>query len=377
MGINQVERNQGITSHREEREREMVLLLILLMSTAFGKPSSEQLDIGADIANQLDILTKFSHEAGTLFVNSSLIEEVVKSLLVAEEDLLQMEVGLKTLTYQFPELRMAGNYFTAFNRAKSYVRQTRQGFREFAHKAKIELRDLKILIQDVNKNEDSFLLEISLGKMKDLMSKTLKTLKEAEENYTKAVETFEDLNSSITSKKEELDKMLTRDYAWRKTVTLVETEVCQNKSKDIHDRVNQFLKDAEHFFKPGTKDEDIRKVINTEQLCLDRVPDKVSAFEAELEKLQGITGGTLEKTKHFDENIMKAIDVLTGEIDRFDILTEKVKDISQTIDNYPEEYVGEFLTIKTAFITGIDDLKKASENFLAQPKDILYLNEHN
>merc|ERR1711992_318383 len=346
------------TSHREEREREMVLLLILLMSTAFGKPSSEQLDIGADIAKQLGILTKFSHEAGTLFVNSSLIEEVVKSLLVAEEDLLQMEVGLKTLTYQFPELRITGNYFTAFNRAK------------------IELRDLKILIQDVNKNEDSFLLEISLGKMKDLMSKTLKTLKEAEENYTKAVETFEDLNSSITSKKEELDKMLTRDSAWRKTVTLVETEVCQNKSKDIHDRVNQFLKDAEHFFKPGTKDEDIRKVINTEQLCLDRVPDKVSAFEAELEKQQGITGGTLEKTKHFEESIMKAIDVLTGEIDRFDILTEKVKDISQTIDNYPEEYVGEFLTIKTAFITGIDDLKQASEKFLAQPKDILYLNEH-
>merc|ERR1712038_1470990 len=367
----------GITSHRGEREREMALLLILLMSTAFGKPSSDQLDIGADIANQLDILTKFSHEAGTLFVNSSLIEEVVKSLLVAEEDLLQMEVGLKTLTYQFPELRMAGNYFTAFNRAKSYVRQTRQGFREFAHKANIELRDLKILIQDVNKSEDSFLLKISLGKMKDLMSKSLKTLEEAEENYKKAVQTFKGPNSSIISKKEELDKMLSRPYAWRKTVTEVETEVCQNKPKDINERVNQFLKDAENFFKPGTKDEDIRKVINREQECLDRVPEKVSAFEAELEKLQGITEGTLEKTKHFDENIMKAIDILTGEIDHFEIRTEKVKDISQNIDNYPEEYLGEFLTIKTAFITGIDDLKKASENFLAQPKDILYLNEHN
>merc|ERR1712241_375268 len=349
---------------------------ILLMSTAFGKPSSEQLDIGADIANQLDILTKFSHEAGTLFVNSSLIEEVVKSLLVAEEDLLQMEVGLKTLTYQFSKLRITGNYFTAFNRAKSYVRQTRQGFREFAHKANIELRDLKILIQDVNKIEDSFLLEISLGKMKDLMSKTLKTLKEADENYKKAVQTFKDLNSSVTSKKEELDKTLSRPYAWRKTVTEVETEVCQNKSKDINDRVNQFLKDTENFF-TGTKDEDIRKVINREQECLDRVPEKVSAFEAELEKLQGITGGTLEKPKHFDENIMKAIDILIGEIERFEIRTEKVKDISQNIDNYPEEYLGEFLTIKTAFITGIDDLKKASENFLAQPKDILYLNEHN
>merc|ERR1711923_403095 len=189
----------------------------------------------------------------------------------------------------------------------------------------------------------------------------------------KAVETFEDLNSSITSKKEELDKMLTRDSAWRKTVTLVETEVCQNKSKDIHDRVNQFLKDAEHFFKPGTKDEDIRKVINTEKECLDRVPEKVSAFEAELEKLKGITGGTLERTKHFDENIMKAIDILTGETDHFETWSEKVKDVSQTIENNSKEYLREYETIGNSFIAGIDDLKLASEEFLAQPKDILYM----
>merc|ERR1712079_707123 len=115
------------TSQREgERETEMALLL-LLISTAFGMPSSGQHDVGAKIANQLEILNNYSNEAGKLLVNSSLIEEVVESLLGAEENLLQMEVGLKSLKYEVPKLWIDGNYFTEFNKAKSYVRQTRQG----------------------------------------------------------------------------------------------------------------------------------------------------------------------------------------------------------------------------------------------------------
>merc|ERR1712062_795203 len=320
------------TSQREG-EREMALLLVLLISTAFGMPSSGQHDVGARIANQLEIFNKFSDEAGKLFVNSSLIEDVVKSLLGAEENLLQMEVGMKSLKYEVPKLRIDGNYFSDFNKAKSYVRQTRQGFREFAYKAVIELRDLKILIQDVDKSQDSILLRISLEKVKDLMIKTLKTLKEAEENYKNAVELFKGLNTSITSKNEELEKMLNRNsaeyHAWVKTVKEVETEVCQNRSKDTKDRLNQLIKDGKHFFEQNLKKIDILGVINTEPLCLDSVDEKVSDFEAELEKLKGITEGTLEKTKHFDKDIKKAIDSLTGEIYHFDIWTEDVMDVSQ------------------------------------------------
>merc|ERR1712024_58958 len=364
------------TSQREG-EREMALLLMLLISTAFGMPSSGQHDVGAKIANQLEIFKKYSNEAGELFVNSSLIEEVVESLLGAEENLLQMEVGLKSLKYEIPKLRIDGNYFSDFNQAKSYVRQTRQGFREFAYKAVIELRDLKVLIQDVDKSQDSILLKISLGKMKDLMIKTLKTLKEAEENYKNAVELFNGLNTSITSKHEELEKMLNRDSYeykdWVKVVTEVETEVCQNRSKDTDDRFKQFFKNAENAVKEVIKKVDVLKVINTGPLCLDSVEEKVSDFEAELEKLKGITDGTLEKTKHFDEDIMKAIDSLTGEIYHFEIWTEEVKDVSQTIDKNTEEYLREYKTIGTDFIAGIDDLKVASEEFLAQPKDILYM----
>merc|ERR1712241_1261746 len=236
--------------HKErEREREMAFLLILLISTAFGMPSSGQHDVGAKIANQLEIFNKYSNEAGKLFDNSSLIEEVVESLLGAEENLLQMEVGLKSLKYEVPKLRIDGNYFTDFNKAKSYVRQTRQGFRELAYETVIELRDLKILIQDFDKSQDSILLKISLGIVKDLMIKTLKTLKEAEENYKNAVE----LHTFITSKHEELEKMLNRNSAeyhtWVKIVTEVETEVCQNRSKDTDNRFKQFVKNAENAVK--------------------------------------------------------------------------------------------------------------------------------
>jgi len=355
----------------------MALLLIFLISTAFGMPSSGQHDVGAKIANQLEIFNKYTNDAGKLFVNSSLIEDVVESLLGAEENLLQMEVGLKSLKYEIPKLRIDGNYFSDFNKAKSYVRQTRQGFREFAYKAVIELRDLKVLIQDVDKSQDSILLKISLGKVKDLMIKTLKTLKEAEENYKNAVELFNALNTSITSKHEELEKMLNRDSAkykaWVNIVTEVETEVCQNRSKNTENRLQQFFKNAENAVKEAVKKVDVLKVINTGPLCLDSVDEKVSDFEAELEKLKGITEGTLEKTKHFVENIMKAIDILTGETDHFETWSEKVKDVSQTIENNSKEYLREYKTIGNSFIAGIDDLKVASEEFLAQPKDILYM----
>merc|ERR1712079_498428 len=166
------------------------------------------------------------------------------------------------------------------------------------------------------------LLKISLGKMKDLMIKTLKTLKEAEENYRNAVELFNVLNTSITSKHEELEKMLNRNsakyHAWVKTVNEVETEVCQNRSKDTKDRLNQWFKNAGNAVKEAIKPVDVLGVINTEPLCLDSVEEKVSDFGAELEKLKGITEGTLEKTKHFVEDIMKAIDSLIGEIYHFE-----------------------------------------------------------
>merc|ERR1712020_674547 len=219
---------------RERERREMYLLLILLVSPAFGRPSSDQLDVGADIDEQLQSFISFNLETGEMLDNSNLIEKVVESLLGAEQKLLAVEVGLKTLQYEVPQLRIEGNYFPAYNEAKSSVRKTRQTFRAFARRTVTEVRDLKILME--NLNNDPLLLKISLDRMKDLMIETRNTLREAKENYNKAVQTFMGLNSSIVSKNEQLEKMLIKDSAdhkaWVETVTKEVTEACKNKTEN-------------------------------------------------------------------------------------------------------------------------------------------------
>merc|ERR1712038_1075001 len=175
--------------HRErEREREMYLILILLVSPAFGRPSSDQLDVGGDIGNLLESFISFSKKTGDILDNSKLTKKVVESLLGAEQNLLEMEVDLKTLKYEVKELQIVGNYFPEYNEAKSYVRETRQELRELAHRNVKDVRDMKILLEDPN--IDAVVLKISLDKMNNLMIETLETLKEADKKYNKAVQTF-------------------------------------------------------------------------------------------------------------------------------------------------------------------------------------------
>ena len=73
----------------------MFLLLILLVSPAFGRPSSGELDVEAEVTNHLDIFANFHHETGKLFLNSSVIETIVKMLLEAEKNILEMHAKLK------------------------------------------------------------------------------------------------------------------------------------------------------------------------------------------------------------------------------------------------------------------------------------------
>jgi len=347
----------------------MYLLLILLASPAFGRPSSDQLDVGADIDEQLQSYISFNLETGEMLDNSSLIEKVVESLLGAEQNLLAMEVGLKTLQYEVPQLRIEGNYFPAYNEAKSSVRKTRQTFREFARRTVTEVRDLKILME--NLDNEPMLLKISLDKMKDLMIETRKTLREAKENYNKAVQTFMGLKSSILSKNEQLEKMLIKDSAdhkaWVETVTKEVMEACKNKTEN---GFLGFLKDINKEIVSNVGvDIGIDNAI--ERDCPANAEDKISEFEAELENQKTITERMLESGDNFDETIKEAIKILAGEIKQISRRTERVEDVSKNIDKYPEEYLRKFQTLGTNFLNGLDDLKKVSEKFLAQPKNIL------
>ena len=59
----------------------MYLLLILLISPAFGRPSSDQPNVGAEIGNYLNNILLFSNETVNILLNSTLTEEVSKMLL--------------------------------------------------------------------------------------------------------------------------------------------------------------------------------------------------------------------------------------------------------------------------------------------------------
>merc|ERR1719325_204587 len=182
----------------------MVILLILLVSTAFGRPSSDQ-DVGTQIDNQVDDIRHFSNETGKMLRNSSLTEEVIKMLLEAEQTILKMTAELKTL--QTEEMKFKDNYFPKFNKAKAYLRRTRQ-----------DVRDMKVMLEAIDKTTDSsaanLFLKISMNRMKDLMIETLETLKKAKGKYNSALETFDNLNTSIKKQNIQMNEFVTNSSTW-------------------------------------------------------------------------------------------------------------------------------------------------------------------
>merc|ERR1712141_676380 len=202
----------GITSQTERGERrEMVILLILLVSTAFGRPSSDR-DVGTEIGNQLDDIRHFSNETGKVLRNSSLTMEVIKMLLEAEQTILKMNAELKTL--QTEEMKFKDNYFPKFNKAKAYLRRTRQDLRKLADRTVKDVRDMKVMLEAIDETTDSsaanLFLKISMNRMKDLMIETLETLKKAKGKYNSALETFDNLNLTIKKQNIELEELVSK-----------------------------------------------------------------------------------------------------------------------------------------------------------------------
>merc|ERR1712203_408186 len=227
-----------------ERPIQMYFIVVFLISSAFGMPSKAELDVGSEIAKQLESLDIISVEIGEILNNSNLTKKVVESLQAAETIILEMEVKLKTLQYEVADLRIEDNYFPKYNKAKSHLRETRQKLRELAHRTVAEVRDLKILLEAVN--DDSVLLGVSIDKMSGMMNETLKGLEEARGNYESALTVFNDLISSVKTQNQNLDKMLTEDsddqQVWEATVTAAAREPCEKRNMKIMENENIKMK---------------------------------------------------------------------------------------------------------------------------------------
>ena len=340
----------------------MYLLVVFLISSAFGMPSKAELDVGAEIAKQLESLDNFSDEIGEILNNSDLTKNVVESLQAAETIILEMEVKLKTLQYEVADLRIEDNYFPKYNKAKSHLRETRQKLRELAHRTVAEVRDLKILLVAV---DDSVLLGVSIDKMSGMMNETLKGLEEARGNYESALTVFNDLISSVKTQSQNLDKMLTEDsddqQVWEATVTAAVREPCEKRNMKIIEKEN--IKRME--------EENENMKMKMENCSTIDATTEIADFEAELKDLKTTTDNILKSGTNFNETIKEAIEILTNKIELISTKTKSAGKVRENINQYPEESLKKFEAIRMDFIDGLDDLNSAAEQFLKQPVDIV------
>merc|ERR1712001_115890 len=351
----------GSLERDTQKEREMFLLLGLLVSPAFGMPSSALIDIGSQIINQVDSVVGFTEETRGVFNNSDLFDTIAESLKEAEKNILEMDVELKLL--ETDELQFEDNYFPAYNEAKRYLRETRQGLRKLAGRTVTEVRDLRILLEDLDKDEDPVLLKASLDTMKDLMIETLETLNEALEKYNSALETFENLNSSIATQNRKLEKMVNKNSAeynaWTEKLraSIYTTIAGSTVGCIVADALGALgICSAVNAAISGTTAAGIEA--------------EIVKYGATLGKLKKITDRMLESGNNFDQSIKQAIDILTGEIGLINNWADSAEVVSKNIEKYPQQYLTKYISIRTVFINGLNDLDNSAKQFLDQPVDI-------
>merc|ERR1712062_701785 len=310
-------------------------LLLLLISHAFGRPSSAELE--SDV-NQLNSMTDFTKGLGKMWNSSRLFGTVSEGLEEAEQNILEIE-----------QLQNEKNYFPEFNEAKSLLRRTRQELRELAERTLSDERSLTLLLDGIDKSHTTAtqvtLLKIAIANMEDLMIETKKKLEKARAKYNEANEVFDNLIFSVAKQKRIVDDALKFMNA-------------------------KYLEDKE--FTETVRRNCLYAAVFTLGLCSlihhfeNEVPLKESLED--LTDLQSKSGRLLRKTRILNQDIGDAIDVITEEIDLITEWVASAKAVSDDIELYPEEYLVKYQGIKIVFKIGLDDLKDIAKRFLDETK---------
>merc|ERR1712062_606017 len=391
----------GISQRHRERQREiqraMYFQLFLLISPAFGMPSKSASG-GGDVVNELQSFIDFSGETEDLLDNSQWIQDVFFSLNNTEQNLLDLEVELKTMPYADKTgVGLEDNLFPEYNNAKRYLRETGQKLREFAYKTVAEARDLMTLFAAVDESQDSGLLQIAIKKMTGFMSDKVEIFREANEKYQTAKNTFVALKDSSTRSKDKVEKMLNTNsdehQKWMKVVSeavkeeIKYSEQVRNLTAEIEARfgLRVEVKDAaeaenekadtdieeteiENTDAETKKETDeihaaIKKGINIlEDKVKKDIEFAIKSYNAKLEKLKEFTDSMLESRNNFEETIDKAMGILTEKIEKIAKSTESANLVSEN----KETFLTKFQDISSDLTTELDYLKKSAETFLTR-----------
>jgi len=340
----------GSTSQREEREeRDMYLLFILLVSPAFGRPSSDQ-DVGANIENQINDILEFNSKTGNLLNNSNLFGKVSESLKNARQNIIDMEAELNSLALKFSSLQKTRNFFPDFTKAQSSLRQTRQELRELAHRTVTEEENVRSLLEalDNAKSHKPILFKAAIGRMKLLMEETKEKLKAAKNKYEEAQFSYTNLISYVKAQQDVLGTEAERIYAKFE------------EDKEYTEKVRSDCKIASWF---------------TFGLCslIHHYVNEVPLEKARLERedLKSRSKKLTERAEILKKDINEAIEIMDDEIKLIDKWAISAEKMEKNIDDIPEESLRVFEAFRRVFKLGLNDLKKAAENFLAQPMHIL------
>merc|ERR1712018_155936 len=329
------------TSQREEREeRDMYLLLILLVSPTYGRPSSDQ-DAEANIENQLDDILEFNSKTGKLLNNSNLFGKVSESLKNARQNIIDMEAELNSLALKFSSLKKTRNFFPDFTKAQSSLRQTRQELRELAHRTVTEEENVRSLLEalDNAKSHKPILFKAAIGRMKLLKEETKEKLKAAKNKYEEAQFSYTNLISYVKAQQDILGTEAERIYAKFE------------EDKEYTEKVRYNCKIASWF---------------TFGLCslIQHFENEVPLEKARLERenLETMSEKLTERAKILNKDINEAIGIMKNEIELIDKWANSAELVRKNIDEFPEETLRLYEPFRVVFKNGLDDLKKAAEN---------------
>jgi len=321
---------------------------------AIAKPTIKENEVNIGLMNTVvDTLIENGNELGNYPKFTSALNSTIKAakdtfeLLdelcdEAKENIVKLNAELKRLDKQ--ETEFNEEYFPKFNSARSKLKKVRNKLRKLAGKTVYKTRSMKNLLAALenNKKDKKVFLGAALKEMKSLMISSKKILDEALDEYYLTIQAFEDLNSAIQVTNHYLSKFKDPESEEYK-------EVEKNTQKIKGNKIFHLLRDFLGCF----------------GICSYLYNKEVyGPYMATLDKFEKLTGNILAKGKKIDDTMKEANAFLNSEIELIVDWTSNVEQVSENIDDYPEEYLRKYEAFRSIFIAGLDDLQKTAQEFL-------------
>ena len=264
------------------------------------------------------------------------------------------QIQQKNLILKQEDNNILEEYVTKFIEAKSELREVRQRLRKLADKTIKETRGLEFLIRSLDEYEDSLILKFALEKMSRLLDTSEKTLIEAKEKYNMAFITFLDLNSSIQNQNRFISKIVNEESESNKE-NIRAVQLGAGAGVGVTAAI---CIPFDFFVTFGAC-----SLINVINGAI--VGGAAASAEVTLNKKQATLLKFQNLTRNIDGAILTATNGLSEEIAVLEHWHNNVDNVASNIDNYTEEYLRKYKSIRDLFILTLSDLRQSAEEFLS------------